>query len=70
MQNVTDFIVTHILFQMERDYDRGAKIDYESDREDSATPSEDMTLSPCVQHNGNYKTHIDEDTSTGAGSIK
>ncbi|KAK2818701.1 hypothetical protein Q5P01_024262 [Channa striata] len=53
--------------KMERDYE---KLDYESDRGDSATPSEDMTLSPCVQHNGNYRTHIEEDTPMGANSTK
>ncbi|MEQ2305685.1 hypothetical protein AMECASPLE_000502 [Ameca splendens] len=34
---------------------------YESDREGSATPSEDMTSSPCAQHNGSYKTHSEEE---------
>ncbi|XP_029920647.1 splicing regulatory glutamine/lysine-rich protein 1 isoform X2 [Myripristis murdjan] len=47
--------------KVERDYDREEKEDYESDREDSATPSEDMTSSPCAQHNGSYKTHTEED---------
>ncbi|XP_067340547.1 splicing regulatory glutamine/lysine-rich protein 1 isoform X2 [Channa argus] len=53
--------------KMERDYE---KLDYESDREDSSTPSEDMTFSQCVQHNGNYKTHIEEDTPMGADNTK
>ncbi|XP_040914471.1 splicing regulatory glutamine/lysine-rich protein 1 isoform X2 [Toxotes jaculatrix] len=46
--------------KVERGYDREEKEVYESDREDSATPSEDMTPSPCVQHNGSYKTHNEE----------
>lgn len=57
-------------FQVERDYDREEKDDYESDREDSVTLSEDMTSSPCAQHNGSYKTHNEEDASMGADSIK
>ncbi|KAL4004443.1 splicing regulatory glutamine/lysine-rich protein 1 isoform X3 [Oreochromis aureus] len=38
----------------------------ESDREGSATPSEDMTSSPCAQHNGSYKTNHEEEASVGA----
>ncbi|GAA6219226.1 splicing regulatory glutamine/lysine-rich protein 1 isoform X1 [Lates japonicus] len=56
--------------KVERDYDREEKEDFESDREGSATPSEDMTPSPCVQHNGSYKTHNEEDASMGADSTK
>lgn len=56
-----------VVFQVERDYDREEKEDYESDREDSATPSEDMTP-PCAQHNGSYKTHTEDDITTGADS--
>ncbi|XP_034565776.1 splicing regulatory glutamine/lysine-rich protein 1 isoform X2 [Notolabrus celidotus] len=35
-----------------KDYNRVEKEDFESDREDSVGLSEDMTSSPCVQHNG------------------
>ncbi|XP_029023957.1 splicing regulatory glutamine/lysine-rich protein 1 isoform X2 [Betta splendens] len=56
--------------KMEPDYEKAAEMDYDSDREGSVTPSEDMTLSPFVQHNGNYKTHMDEDTSVGPGLTK
>lgn len=42
----------------------------ESDREDSATPSEDMTSSPCAQHNGSYKTNHEEAASVGADGTK
>ncbi|XP_006796938.1 splicing regulatory glutamine/lysine-rich protein 1 isoform X2 [Neolamprologus brichardi] len=38
----------------------------ESDREGSATPSEDMTSSPCAQHNGSYKTNHEEEAYVGA----
>lgn len=55
---------------MERDYDREEKEDYESDREDSVPLSEDMTSSPCVQHNGSYKTHNEQDASMGADSTQ
>lgn len=48
-------------FQVQRDYVREEKDEYESEREDSATPSEDMTLSPCVQHNGSYTSHRGEE---------
>ncbi|XP_042251226.1 splicing regulatory glutamine/lysine-rich protein 1 isoform X2 [Thunnus albacares] len=56
--------------KVERDYNREEKDDYESDREDSATPSEDMTSSPFTQHNGSYKHHHEEDASVGANSTK
>ncbi|KAI3362121.1 hypothetical protein L3Q82_012446 [Scortum barcoo] len=49
--------------KVERDYEREEKEDLESDREDSVTPSEDMTSSPCAHHNGSYKTHSEEDAS-------
>nr|XP_046230972.1 splicing regulatory glutamine/lysine-rich protein 1 isoform X2 [Scatophagus argus]XP_046230973.1 splicing regulatory glutamine/lysine-rich protein 1 isoform X2 [Scatophagus argus]XP_046230974.1 splicing regulatory glutamine/lysine-rich protein 1 isoform X2 [Scatophagus argus] len=49
----------------ERDFDREEKDDYESDREDSVTLSEDMMSSPRGQHNGSYKTHNEEDVSVG-----
>ncbi|XP_030598154.1 splicing regulatory glutamine/lysine-rich protein 1 isoform X1 [Archocentrus centrarchus] len=49
-------------------YDREEK--EESDREDSATPSEDMTSSPCAQHNGSYKTNHEEEVSVGADGTK
>ncbi|XP_039863230.1 splicing regulatory glutamine/lysine-rich protein 1 isoform X3 [Simochromis diagramma] len=38
----------------------------DSDREGSATPSEDMTSSPCAQHNGSYKTNHEEEAYVGA----
>ncbi|XP_036972702.1 splicing regulatory glutamine/lysine-rich protein 1 isoform X2 [Acanthopagrus latus] len=56
--------------KVERDYDREEKDDFESDREDSATHSDDMTSSPCAQHNGSYKTHNEEDTPMGADGTK
>lgn len=56
--------------KVERDYDREEKDDYESDREDSVPLSEDMTSSPCAQHNGSYKTHHEEDASMGADGTK
>ncbi|KAG8010534.1 Splicing regulatory glutamine/lysine-rich protein 1 [Nibea albiflora] len=56
--------------KVERDYDREEKDEFESDREDSATLSEDMASSPCTQHNGSYKTHSEEDASTGADGTK
>lgn len=55
---------------MEPDYERASEMDYDSDRGGSATASEDMTLSPFLQHNGNYKSHIDEDTLVGPGLTK
>lgn len=57
-------------FQVERDYDREAKDDYESDRDGSFTLGEDMTSSPRTQHNGSYKTHNEHDASTRADSVK
>ncbi|KAM9338244.1 splicing regulatory glutamine/lysine-rich protein 1 [Symphorus nematophorus] len=56
--------------KVERDYDREEKDDYESDREDSVPLSEDMTSSPCAQHNGSYKSHHEEDASVGADGTK
>ncbi|KAM6902719.1 splicing regulatory glutamine/lysine-rich protein 1 [Xenentodon cancila] len=44
--------------------------EYESDREDSATPSEDMASSPCAQHNGSYKTHSEDDVYVGVDGTK
>ncbi|XP_027137882.1 splicing regulatory glutamine/lysine-rich protein 1 isoform X1 [Larimichthys crocea] len=55
--------------KVERDYDR-QRDEFESDREDSVTLSEDMTSSPCTQHNGSYKTHSEEDASMGADGTK
>ncbi|KAE8285315.1 Splicing regulatory glutamine/lysine-rich protein 1 [Larimichthys crocea] len=56
--------------KVERDYDR-ERDEFESDREDSVTLSEDMTSSsPCTQHNGSYKTHSEEDASMGADGTK
>ncbi|KAM9307004.1 LOW QUALITY PROTEIN: splicing regulatory glutamine/lysine-rich protein 1 [Pholidichthys leucotaenia] len=49
--------------KVERNYDRAERAVRESDREDSATPSEDMASSPHTQHNGSYKTHNNEDAS-------
>lgn len=62
--------ITMSNFQVERDYDREEKDDFESDREDSVTHSDDMTSSPCAQHNGSYKTHNEEDTPMGADGTK
>lgn len=56
------------MFQV--DYDREEREEYESDREDSATPSEDMASSPRAQHNGSYKTHGEEDAFVGADNTK
>ncbi|XP_038588962.1 splicing regulatory glutamine/lysine-rich protein 1 isoform X1 [Micropterus salmoides] len=56
--------------KVQRDYDREEKEDFESDREDSATLSEDITSSPCAQHNGSYKTHSEEDASLCADNTK
>lgn len=56
--------------KVEVDYNREEKEEFESDREDSATPSEDMTSSPCVQHNGSYKTHHEQDVSMDSHSTK
>lgn len=55
---------------MERDYDREAKDDYESDREDSFALGEDVTSSPHTQHNGSYKTHNEHDASAGVDRVK
>ncbi|KAF0031719.1 hypothetical protein F2P81_016274 [Scophthalmus maximus] len=41
--------------------DREDKEAHESEREDSATPSEDLAPSPRAQHNGSYKTHREKD---------
>ncbi|XP_072227683.1 splicing regulatory glutamine/lysine-rich protein 1 isoform X2 [Leuresthes tenuis] len=54
--------------KLEADYRR--KEEYESYREDSATPSEDMTSSPFAHHNGSYKTHSEEDAPLGAHGTK
>ncbi|XP_069557010.1 splicing regulatory glutamine/lysine-rich protein 1 isoform X1 [Brachyistius frenatus] len=53
--------------KVEVEYDREEKEEYESD---SATPSEDMTSSPCAQHNGSYRTPHGEDASTGADGTR
>ncbi|KAM4720379.1 splicing regulatory glutamine/lysine-rich protein 1 isoform 2-T2 [Anableps anableps] len=53
-----------------KDYKREEKAAYESDREGSATPSEDMTSPPCAQHNGSYKTHSEEDVFLGGNAAK
>ncbi|XP_076613668.1 splicing regulatory glutamine/lysine-rich protein 1 isoform X1 [Chaetodon auriga] len=50
--------------KVERDYDREGKDDFDSDREDSVTLSEDVMSSPCAQHNGSYKSHSEEDACT------
>ncbi|KAM9735174.1 splicing regulatory glutamine/lysine-rich protein 1 isoform 1-T1 [Menidia menidia] len=39
------------------------KEEYESYREDSASPSEDVMSSPCAQHNGSYKAHSQLDST-------
>ncbi|XP_061589920.1 splicing regulatory glutamine/lysine-rich protein 1 isoform X2 [Cololabis saira] len=54
----------------ETNYSREEEEEYESEREDSATPSEDMTSSPCAQHNGSYKTPSEEDIYVGADGTK
>lgn len=56
--------------KVERDYDREEKDNFESDREDSVTRSEDMAASPCAQHNGSYKTRHDEGAAAGADGAK
>ncbi|XP_069370509.1 splicing regulatory glutamine/lysine-rich protein 1 isoform X2 [Paralichthys olivaceus] len=48
--------------KVESNYKREEKEEYDSEREDS--PSEDVTLSPYVLHNGSYKTHNDEDVDS------
>ncbi|XP_035463693.2 splicing regulatory glutamine/lysine-rich protein 1 isoform X1 [Scophthalmus maximus] len=50
--------------------DREDKEAHESEREDSATPSEDLAPSPRVQHNGSYKTHREKDRSVGTDRTK
>ncbi|TKS84854.1 Splicing regulatory glutamine/lysine-rich protein 1 [Collichthys lucidus] len=55
--------------KVERDYDR-ERDEFESDRENSVALSEDMTSSPCTQHNGSYKTHSEEDASMCADGTK
>ncbi|XP_037548648.1 splicing regulatory glutamine/lysine-rich protein 1 [Nematolebias whitei] len=52
------------------DHNRDVKDGCRSDREGSATPSEDMTSSPCTQHNGSYKTHSEEVAAVGADRRK
>lgn len=66
---LTGFDCRSFTFQVERDYDR-ERDEFESDREDSVALSEDMTSSPCTQHNGSYKTHSEEDASMGADGTK
>ncbi|KAM9841499.1 splicing regulatory glutamine/lysine-rich protein 1 isoform 2-T2 [Aulostomus maculatus] len=56
--------------KVERDFNRQAKEEYDSDPEGSATPSEEMTSSPFTQHNGSYKTHHERNSSMGANSTK
>lgn len=58
------------LYFIQQDYKREGKKEYESDREGSGTPSEDMTSSPCAQHNGSYKTHGEEDVILGRNARK
>lgn len=54
-------------FEVEKKDPREGKEHVESDGEDSATPSEDMTSSPFgQQHNGSYQTADEEDASLGA----
>ncbi|XP_015243028.1 PREDICTED: splicing regulatory glutamine/lysine-rich protein 1 isoform X1 [Cyprinodon variegatus] len=50
-----------------QDYKRVEKEDYRSDRDGS---SEEMTSSPCAQHNGSYKTHSEEDVFLGRHATK
>lgn len=57
-----------IVFKL--DHNREVKDGYRSDREGSATRSEDMTSSPCAQHNGSYKTRSREVAAKGAGCHK
>ncbi|XP_013880385.1 splicing regulatory glutamine/lysine-rich protein 1 isoform X2 [Austrofundulus limnaeus] len=52
------------------DHSREVKEEYRSDREGSATPSEDVTSSPCAQHNGSYKTHSEDHAAVGAHRSK
>ncbi|XP_016518232.1 splicing regulatory glutamine/lysine-rich protein 1 isoform X1 [Poecilia formosa] len=53
-----------------QDYKREEKAAYGSDREGSATPSENMTSSPRAQHNGSYKTHREEAAFLGRNATK
>ncbi|XP_007575878.1 splicing regulatory glutamine/lysine-rich protein 1 isoform X2 [Poecilia formosa] len=53
-----------------KDYKREEKAAYGSDREGSATPSENMTSSPRAQHNGSYKTHREEAAFLGRNATK
>uniref|UniRef100_A0A3B3WRQ1 Splicing regulatory glutamine/lysine-rich protein 1 n=1 Tax=Poecilia mexicana TaxID=48701 RepID=A0A3B3WRQ1_9TELE len=53
-----------------KDYKREEKVAYGSDREGSATPSENMTSSPRAQHNGSYKTHREEAAFLGRNATK
>lgn len=52
------------------DHNREVKDRCRRDREGSATPSEDMTSSPCTQHNGSYKAHSEEVAAVGADRSK
>ncbi|XP_023194630.1 splicing regulatory glutamine/lysine-rich protein 1 isoform X3 [Xiphophorus maculatus] len=53
-----------------QDYKREEKAAYGSDREGSATPSENMTSSLRAQHNGTYKTHRGEAAFLGRNATK
>ncbi|PWA26485.1 hypothetical protein CCH79_00001148 [Gambusia affinis] len=53
-----------------KDYKREEKAAYGSDREGSATPSENMTSSLRAQHNGTYKTHREEAAFLGRNATK
>ncbi|XP_054908659.1 splicing regulatory glutamine/lysine-rich protein 1 isoform X2 [Poeciliopsis prolifica] len=53
-----------------KDYKREEKAAYGSDREDSATPCDNMTSSPRAQHNGSYKTHREEAAFLGRNATK
>ncbi|XP_012720894.2 splicing regulatory glutamine/lysine-rich protein 1 isoform X2 [Fundulus heteroclitus] len=53
-----------------KDYKRGKKEAYNSDRDGSVSPSEHVTSSPCAQHNGSYKTHSDKDAFLGRNATK
>lgn len=48
--------------KVERNYEREEKEEYESDREDSSTPSEDLSP-PCTLHNGSYRNHHESNAS-------
>lgn len=62
------FSTIFLIFQAERE--RGKKNEYDSDREGSVTPSEEMTSSPCARHNGSYKSHGDEEALMDADGTK